>query len=135
MYYMRSYYEKTTFMDKYPVYSLELNKSEIKQTKITELVEYFKSKIEAHPIAKFIAVFDHYSHTKKIDGKFEPNILEAQNVIFCFGQAIPTTKILAIRPRSIGIVEFENSFVIEFLETPNEKHSQLMEDWAKSLTI
>jgi len=135
MYYMRSYYEKTTFMDKYPVYSLELNKSEIKQTKITELVEYFKSKIEAHPIAKFIAVFDHYSHTKKIDGKIEPNILDAQNVIFCFGQAIPTTKILAIRPRSIGIVEFENSFVIEFLETPNEKHSQLMEDWAKSLTI
>jgi len=127
--------KKTTFMDKYPVYSLELNKNEIKQTKVQELVEYFKSKIEAHPIAKFIAIFDHYSHTKGLNGAINPSILDAQNVIFCFGPAIPNTKILAVRPRSIGVIELENSFVVEFLEAPKEELSSLMEDWAKSLVV
>ena len=61
--------KKTQFMDKYPVYSLELKKSNIKQTNIVEIIEYFKAKIQAHPIAKFIAVFDHYSHTKELNGE------------------------------------------------------------------
>jgi len=46
--------KKTIFMDKYPVYTLELDKSNIKKTQILEIVEYFQSKIKAHPIAKFI---------------------------------------------------------------------------------
>ena len=125
--------KKTQFMDKYPVYSLELQKSNIKQTNIVEIIEYFKAKIQAHPIAKFIAVFDHFSHTKELNGEINPSIIDAQNLIFCFGPAIPNTKILAVRPRSIGIAELEDKFVIEFIEAPKEQIHQIMEEWAKGL--
>ena len=125
--------KKTKFMDKYPVYSLELQKSNIKQTNIVEIIEYFKAKIQAHPIAKFIAVFDHYAHTKELNGEINPSIIDAQNLIFCFGPAIPNTKILAVRPRSIGIAELKDKFVIEFIEAPKEQIHQIMEEWAKGL--
>jgi len=125
--------KKTIFMDKYPVYSLELSKSKISQTKVSEIAEYFKEKIESHPIAKFIAIFDHYTHTKELNGDIDPNIIDAQNIVFCFGPAIPNTKILAVRPRSIGIAELEDKFVIEFIEAPKEEIHQLMESWAKGL--
>jgi hypothetical protein len=124
---------QTIFMDKYPVYSLEVEKSKIKRTSVLDIVEYFQDKIEAHPIAKLIAVFDHYSHTKGLDGEINPEILDAQNLVFCFGPALPNTKMLAVRPRSIGIAELEDKFVIEFLEAPKEQIHQLMEEWAKGL--
>ena len=125
--------KKTQFMDKYPVHSLELQKSNIKQTNIVEIIEYFKDKIQAHPIAKFIAVFDHYAHTKELNGEINPSIIDAQNLIFCFGPAILNTKILAVRPRSIGIAELEDKFVIEFIEAPKEQMQQTMEEWTKEL--
>ena len=126
--------KKSVFMDKYPVFSLELDKSELKEQSIKEILEYFKEKIESHPIAKFIAIFDHYSHTKGIDGEINKEILDAQNIVFCFGSAIPNTKILAVRPRSIGVAELEDKFVIEFLEAPKEQLHELMESWAKGLS-
>jgi len=125
--------KKTTFMDKYPVYTLTLSKDEIAYANVAEIVEYFKAKIEAHPIARLIAVFDHYAHTKALNGEIMPGLKDAQNVIFCFGTAIPTTKILAVRPRSIGICELEDAFIIEFIEAPKEEMHALMETWAKDL--
>lgn len=125
--------KKTIFMEKYPVFTLELEKAEIKQTTAKEIIEYFKEKIDAHPIAKFIATFDHYTHTKNIDGEIAPEIKDAQNIVFCFGAAIPNSKILAARPRSIGVAELEDKFVIEFIEAPAEHIHEIMETWAKSL--
>jgi hypothetical protein len=127
--------QKTIFMDKYPVYTLTLDKSEITYKNVDEIVAYFKSKIEAHPIAQFIAVFDHYSHTKALNGTIMEGLLDAQNVIFCFGPAIPNTKIVAVRPRSVAICELERAFVIEFIEAPKEEMHALMETWAKELTL
>jgi len=125
--------KKTTFMDKYPVYTLTLSKDEISYTSVAEIVEYFKAKIEAHPIARLIAVFDHYAHTQALGGEIMAGLKDAQNVIFCFGTAIPNTKILAVRPRSIGICELEDAFIIEFIEAPKEEMHALMETWAKDL--
>jgi hypothetical protein len=125
--------KKTTFMDKYPVYTLTLGKDEISYTSVPQIVEYFKAKIEAHPVARLIAVFDHYAHTKALGGDIMAGLNDAQNVIFCFGTAIPTTKILAVRPRSIGICELEDVFIIEFTEAPKEEMHALMETWAKDL--
>ena len=125
--------KKTVFMDKYPVYSLSLNKSEVKYTHVLEIVNYFKVKIDAHPVAKFIAVFDHYAHTTAMNGEIMNGLKDAQNIIFCFGSAIPNTKILAVRPRSIGICELEDSFIIEFIEAPKEDMHLLMETWTKGL--
>jgi hypothetical protein len=124
---------KTNFMDKYPIYSLELNKNNIKQKSVAEIVKYYKEKIDTHPIAKFIALFDHYSHTKDLGGEINSEILDAQNIIFCFGAAIPNSKILSVRPRSVGIVELEDKFIIEFLEAPKKEIHQLMEIWTKGL--
>lgn len=120
-------------MDKYPIYSLELNKDEISQKSIQDIINYFLDKIEKHPIATNIAVFNHYEHTKKLNGPINDEIIDAQNVIFCFGAAIPNSKILAVRPRSIGIAEFKEKFSIEFLEAPNEKLHDVMEEWTVDL--
>lgn len=127
--------KKTIFMDKYPIYTLELDKNEIKQNNVSEIIEYFREKIANHPIAKFIAIFDHYSHTKELSGPIMMGLKDAQNIIFCFGPALPDTRLLAARPRSIGICEFENYFVIEFLEAPKEELHALMESWAKGLVV
>ena len=125
--------KKTIFMDKYPVYSLELSKNEVNVKNTQEVVDYFKEKIENHPIAKFIAVFDHYTHTKNLGGEIMDGLIDAQNVVFCFGAAIPNTKMLAARPRSIGVCEFEDKFIIDFIEAPKEDLHKVMENWAKAL--
>lgn len=125
--------KKSTFMDKYPVYTYELLKSEIQQTKSDEIIGHFKSKIKEHPIAEFIAVFDHYAHTKNLGGEINPDIKDAKNLVFCFGPAIPNTKVIAVRPRSIGIAELEDRFIIEFMEAPKEEIHTIMEKWTKEL--
>jgi len=126
--------EKSIFMDKYPIYSMELKKDEISLKTTKELVEYFIQNIEKHPVATNIAVFDHFTHTKKLDGKIDVKMLDAQNVIFCFGAALPNSKILAARPRSIGISEYEDKFNIDFIEAPNEKLTIVMREWVLDLT-
>jgi len=127
--------KKTIFMEKYPIYTLELKKTEIAQKSVAEIIEYFKKQIETHPIAKFIAIFDHYAHTQNIDGEINESILDVQNILFCFGTAIPDTKMVAVRPRSIGVCELENSFVIEFMEVPKEELNVVLENWSKELML
>ncbi len=128
--------KQTNFLDKYPVWTLELAKSEVAQKKTLEIIEYFKSKIDAHPIATYITVFDHYAHTTSlVDGAIAPEIKDVKNIIFCFGKEIPNTKVAAVRPRSIAVCELENSWVIEFIEAPNEKLHDVMEQWAKGLKL
>ncbi|MGE0738951.1 DUF6858 family protein [Sulfurimonas sp.] len=125
--------KKSIFMDKYPVYSVEFAKSEMGVATAKEVIAYFKEKIQNHPVAQFIAVFDHYTHTKNLGGPMMDGLLDAQNIIFCFGQAIPDTKMLAARPRSIGVCEFEDKIVIDFLEAPKEELHKVMEEWTKGL--
>lgn len=74
--------EKTVFMDKYPICSIEFLKSEMRLSSTKEVVEYFKEKISNHPVAEFIALFDHYAHTKKLGGPIMDGLLDAQNVVF-----------------------------------------------------
>jgi hypothetical protein len=125
--------KQSIFMDKYPICSLELKKDDISQKNTQEIIDYFVNKIENHPIATNIAVFNHYEHTKKLDGPINDEIIDAQNVIFCFGAAIPNPQILAARPRSIGISEFKEKFSIDFMEAPKEKLTELMKEWVLGL--
>lgn len=125
---------KTILMDKYPVFSLEIQKNETTFQDVSEIISYLKEKIENHPIAVYIAIFDHYAHTSALqDGEINPAIKDAKNLIFCFGKQLPNTKMLAARPRSFGVSELEDSFVVDFLEAPNEQLHKVMEDWAKSI--
>ena len=125
---------KTILMDKYPVFSLEIKKDETTFQNVSEIIDYLKEKIENHPIAVYIALFDHYAHTSALsEGEINPEIKDAKNLIFCFGKQLPNTKILAARPRSFGVSELKDSFVVDFLEAPNEQLHKVMEDWAKSI--
>ena len=120
--------------EKYPVFTIEVSKSETNYKNIDEIFEYLKGKIDTHPIATYIAIFDHMTYTKSLpEHSIADGILDAKNLIFCFGKEIPTSKILAVRPRSIGICEFEDHFDISILEVPNENLHTLVENWIKSI--
>ena len=126
---------QTTFMDKYPINSLEIPKNKTNLNSVDEILDFFKDKIIKHPIATFISTFDHYKHTKSIDGEISEDIKDAKNIIFCFGSAIPNSKILAVRPRSIGVAELEESFMIEFMDAPKESIQELLVLWSEELIL
>ncbi len=127
--------QKTIFKEKYTVWRLELKKSEIKQIDILEIINYFKDKIENHAFAEYITIFDHYKHIKSINGTIIPEVLDMQNIIFCFGPDILDTRIAAIRPRSIGICQLSDSYIIEFMQAPSDKANNTMIEWVKQLKI
>jgi hypothetical protein len=126
---------QTIFKEKYPIFSYEINKSEISKNSVDEILEYFKQKIDSHPIATYIATFDHYSHTSSLPNHtINPEIKDVKNIIFCFGAEIPTSKVAAIRPRTIGVCDMGDKFVIDFMEAPNEKANAFMEEWTKNIS-
>lgn len=126
---------QTNFMDKYPIYSLKIPKNQTNLKNVDEIISYYKDKITKHPIATFIATFDHYTHTNSINGEINPEIKNAKNIVFCFGAAIPNTKILAVRPRTLGVAELEDSFMIEFMQAPKEEIQKLLEAWSKDIIL
>lgn len=74
--------KKSVFLETYPVCSMELDKSEVTFSHVNEIIEYFKEKIDTHKKATFIAIFDHYAHTKNLGGEINPEILDAKNIVF-----------------------------------------------------
>lgn len=126
--------KQTMFMEKYPIFSLEIDKSECVYDDVESIARYYKELIDKDDIASYIGDFDHYEHTKEVEGgEIAPEILDARLVVFCFGQKLPTPQMLAARPRSFGICERESDFVITFLEAPMEAINKKMEIWTKAL--
>ena len=125
---------KINLLDKYPVYSLEIAKNNTNYKNVDEIIEFLKTKVQAHPIATYIAIFDHYSHTISLeDHLIDEEIKDAKNLIFCFGKQLPNTKVLAVRPRSIGVSETSNEFHIALMEAPNEQLTLVMQEWVKEI--
>lgn len=119
---------------KYPVLSLELSRNATSFQSVDEIIEHLKQRIEEHPVARFIAVFDHYSHTKALaDGEVSEDILAAKNLVFCFGTKLPEPSMMAVRPRSIGVTETTSGFVVNFLEAPMAPANEAMKAWVESL--
>ncbi len=126
--------KKQQFQDLYPVLSIEINKENCIKNTIKDILNILKEKIDIHPTAKFIANFNHFSHTQKIkDNIISSEIIDAQMIIFCFGKKLESPLKLAIRPRSIGITETKDKFILCFLETPNLAMNNTMEKWIKFL--
>ncbi len=123
---------QTTFMEKYPIFTLEAKKSESLFATVDEIIENLKAQIAAHPIAAYIADFDHYAHTDALGGEISPSIRAAKMVVFCFGQKLPTPQMMAARPRSIGVADMGESFVFTFLEAPMVAINDTMEQWVKN---
>jgi len=126
--------KQSIVMEKYPVFELDIKKSETKFQTADEIIAYLKEKMDNHPIAVYIATFDHYSHTKSLaDGEVASDILDAKNIVCCFGKNLPKANLLAVRPRSIGVAELNNEFVVSFLEAPNPIANEAMENWVKGI--
>jgi hypothetical protein len=114
--------------------TIEVGKSEARFQKIDEIVDYLQACIEAEPLARFIAVFDHYAHTRSLpNGVIAEGIRAAKNLVFCFGITLPDPQALALRPRSMGVCELDDCFVIAFAEAPLPVATLAMERWALSV--
>jgi hypothetical protein len=126
--------QKIALKEKYPVYVHTIAKSATDKRSVDEVIEAIKKRIEAHPVATFIAIFDHYSHTKNlVEGSIAPEIKDAKNIVFCFGKELPKPELLGVRPRSIGVAETGESFIISFCEAPNPQANDAMMEWVRSL--
>ena len=121
------------FQEKYPISEVLVMKSETTCLDTAAVVAYFEAHIHAADKAVYIATFNHFAHTKVIGGEIAENILNAFNVIFCFGHALPNAHVMAVRPRSIGITEFTDRFSITFMDAPMKPANDAMQSWALGL--
>ncbi|MCB1759943.1 MAG: hypothetical protein KDI68_09230 [Gammaproteobacteria bacterium] len=120
--------------ERYPVFTLEVEKQETLFTSVDEILDHLKQQIDDNEIATFIAIFDHYSHTRSLThGQIDSAILDAKNIVFCFGITLPNPQAMAVRPRSIGVVETHDEFIITFMEAPMPLANVAMESWARSI--
>lgn len=125
--------KQTMLHEKYPIFVAEIPKLETTYQTVDALVDYYKTCIAGNPKVQFIGVFDHYAHTKRIEGPIVEGMTAAVDVIFCFGFAIPSPQMLAVRPRSIGIADMGEKFVISFMEAPMQPANEAMEKWTLAL--
>ena len=126
--------KQITIMEKYPVFTLEVDKNETSYKDVDAVMVYLKEKIDTHPVAVYIGEFDHYAHTNSLaEGEIAEEIKDAKNIICCFGKKLPKPVVLAVRPRSIGVADMGDHFVVSFLEAPNPEANSAMENWVKSI--
>jgi len=123
-----------TIKDTYPVQAMVLTKEESKFATTDEIIAYLEEKIAAHPVAVYIATFDHYTHTKNVpDHEMDENVIDVKIVVFCFGKELPVPQIAAVRPRSIAVVEEADKFTITFMDAPNPQAHEAMSNWVKGV--
>ena len=126
--------KQITVLEKYPVFTAAINKNETSHKDVDAVLTYLKLQIESHPIAAYIGEFDHYCHTSSLDeGTIADEITDAKNIIFCFGKALPKSEVLAVRPRSIGVADMSDGFVVSFMEAPNPDANAAMVKWVKGI--
>jgi hypothetical protein len=125
--------KQTLLQEKYPVYVAEIGKQETSSRNIDDVVTYLRNRIAEKEKVQFMGVFDHYAHTKNIGGEINPDIKAAVDVIFCFGFMLPNPQVLAVRPRSIGVADMGDKFVLSFMEAPMQPANEAMEAWVKGL--
>ncbi|MDM7858583.1 DUF6858 family protein [Thiopseudomonas acetoxidans] len=124
----------SNFLDKYPTYSFTLAKNTTRFNSVDEIIAVLEDKISADPIACQIAVFDHHAHTSALpNGEIAENIQAAKSLVFCFGIKLPSPQAMAPRPRSFGVCELTDSFVITFMQAPNPQMNEVMQGWVKAL--
>ncbi len=125
--------ETKIVMETYPVQMKTFTKTAVSLNSIEKLIEYFISKIDADPMASHIATFDHYAHTKDNNGEISPDILGAQNIIFCFGPKLIQPVAVGLRPRSIGIVDLGDKLQVNFMSPPAAPIREKMTTWVEEI--
>lgn len=125
--------KQVLLQEKYPIFVLELDKRETTCKTVDDITARLKAAIAADQRVAWIADFDHYAHTQKLGGAIAPEIKAARNLVFCFGLQLPNPQVLAVRPRSIGIADCGDKFILNFLEAPMQPANEAMEGWVKAL--
>ena len=121
------------FQEKYPITVVEVGRSETTLETVQAIADYFKDCIAGTPRVSYLGSFDHFAHTTAIGGEIAPAIRAAMNVVFCFGHALPNPQVLSVRPRSIGIADMGDHFVISFMDAPMTPANDAMQAWAMAL--
>ena len=126
--------QELLFKDEYPIFTTTLKKCETTHTDTSAILTALQAKIDAHSVATYIGLFDHYAHTSCLEsGQVSNDIVDAKNILFCFGKELLVPEVLAVRPRSIGIAERKEEFVISFLKAPNPTANEAMIKWVEAL--
>jgi len=126
--------KEALFKEKYPIHTINIAKNEAKHQSVESIINAIQTDIKAHPVATYIGLFDHYSHTSSLsEGEISDHIHDAKNIIFCFGKELMDPMVLAVRPRSIGVADMGNHFILSFLEAPNPAANQAMTAWCKAV--
>lgn len=126
--------KQTLLQEKYPIYTLEVAKDETRFADTDAIIAYLKDCVEDHEIARYIGEFDHIAHTQALPaGEIAPEIKSAKHLLFCFGTKLPDAHVMAVRPRSIGVVDQGDRFVVTFLEAPMPLANNAMEAWVKAI--
>jgi hypothetical protein len=121
------------FQEKYPITVVDVAKSETRFETVDAIAGYFRTCMANTPRVAYIGTFDHLAHTRAIGGEINPGIQAAVNVLFCFGHALPNPQVLAVRPRSIGIADLGDRFVVSFMDAPMKPANDAMQAWALAL--
>lgn len=125
---------KIQLLDKYPVFVEEIAKADTDCATVDDVVARLRDRVQAHPGASEIAVFDHLAHVQaQPEAKVAEGIRGSKHLIFCLSDAIPNALIAAVRPRAVSVVETDARFVISWLEAPVEGPNQVIAGWVEAL--
>lgn len=124
----------TLLQDKYPVYSLEVMKTDTRFADVDAIIAYLRDCVVQDKIASLIGEFDHYAHTAALPaGLIAEQIRAAEHLVFCFGTQLPNSLVMAVRPRAIGVVDEGDRFVISFMEAPMPLANTAMTAWIEGI--
>jgi hypothetical protein len=126
--------QSMTVKDTYPIQAAIIEKDEARFSDTDSIIAYLRKTIEAHPVATYIATFDHYTHTKNLpEHIMDEKIVDVKLIVFCFGKELPIPQMAAVRPRSIAVVEEEDRFTVSFLDAPNPQTHDAMIKWVQGI--
>ena len=117
---------------KFPIFERRVLKSETSHKNAKEIIAFLKEQMAKNPVVIVIGEFDHAAHTAKV-GQMNPLMRDVQQVIFCFGPAIPNDDIVAVRPRAIGVIEYDDYFIVNFGEAPAAMPNDAMKSWVEQI--
>lgn len=125
--------QQLQFQDKYPIRQTRIEKSQTSAANAVAVIDRLKQQVDADSRTAFIGLFDHMGHTRNLNGEIAADIIDARHIVFCFGIKLPNAEVMAVRPRSIGVTEYADHFVINFLEPPMPMATEAMEGWVAAL--
>lgn len=118
----------------YPIFKIEIKKTDTEFNTMEKMCDEITRIIKSDPKLTWLCDFDHYAHTiDVVKGPVDEKIKAARCLVFCFGISIPNPLVLAARPRSIGVCDMGDSFIISFLAAPREGTNETMVAWIDGL--